>query len=42
MKISANFIVDVVKLILKYVLPIVCAYVEGDSHVIQDMINNLF
>lgn len=33
-------IIKVVKLILKHILPLVLAYLEGDSHMIEDTIIN--
>lgn len=35
-------IIRIVKLILKHLVPIVLAYLEGDSHVIEDTVVNFF
>lgn len=37
-----NFILKLVKVIVKYILPIVIGYVEGDTHTVQDGISTLF
>lgn len=33
---SKSFVLTVIRLVLKYVVPVVLGYIEGDSHVIED------
>ena len=37
-----SFIISIVKIIVKYILPIVVGYFEGDTHVIEDSLVSLF
>ena len=40
-KIKKTIIIKVVKLILKYVVPVVLGWIEGDSHALQDLVTSL-
>ena len=37
-----GFFITIAKIIVKYVLPIVIAYFEGDTHTIEDSVSSLF
>lgn len=40
--IKSSFILKVIKFVLKYLLPVVCGYLEGDSHAVENTISTLF
>lgn len=33
---NKSFVLTVIRLVLKYVVPVVLGYIEGDSHIVQD------
>lgn len=37
-----GFIISIVKVIVKYILPIVVGYFEGDTHLVEDSLVSLF
>lgn len=36
------FVIRLVKIVIKYILPIVVGYFEGDTHILQDNLVSLF
>lgn len=36
------FVIKLVKIVIKYILPVIIGYLEGDTHVIQDNLVSLF
>lgn len=37
-----GFIISILKVIVKYILPIVVGYFEGDTHIVEDSLVSLF
>lgn len=42
MRFTKSTVVVVIKFVVKYIVPIVCGYLEGDTHAISDAIVSLF
>lgn len=36
-----TFIIKLVKIVLKYFVPIVLGYLEGDSHIFQEFVSDM-